>query len=49
MLVHACNTSTGNAESAGSQIQGQPRLHIDTLSQIKKKKNNLTDIQNVKH
>lgn len=27
VMVHACNTSTGKVEAAGSEIQGHPLLH----------------------
>lgn len=28
MMAHAYNPSTGEAETGGSQVQGQPWLHI---------------------
>jgi hypothetical protein len=37
MVVHACNPSTQETEAEGLEMQGQPRLHSETLSQKKKK------------
>jgi hypothetical protein len=41
MVVHACNFSTQEAEAGGLQVQGQPGLYGKTLSQEKKKGENL--------
>jgi hypothetical protein len=37
MVVHACNSSTWEAEVGGSQVQGQPALYRETLT-LKKQK-----------
>jgi hypothetical protein len=37
LLVYTCNSSTWEAETGGLQIQGQPGLHSESLSQKKKK------------
>jgi hypothetical protein len=36
-MGHTCNLSAGKPETKGSQVQGQPRLHMAILSQEKKK------------
>jgi hypothetical protein len=36
MMVHACNSSSLEAEAGGSSIWGQPGLHSKTLSQTNK-------------
>jgi hypothetical protein len=33
MVVHTCNSSTIKAEAGALQVQGQPGLHSETLSQ----------------
>jgi hypothetical protein len=33
LVVHTSNTSTGEAEAEGSQVQGQSVLHNETLPQ----------------
>jgi hypothetical protein len=38
MELHACNSSTREAEAVGSQVGGQPELHNETPSWGKKKK-----------
>jgi hypothetical protein len=38
LLVYTCNSSTWEAETGGLQIQGQPGLHSESLSQKKKRK-----------
>jgi hypothetical protein len=35
MVAHTSNPSTGEAEAGGLRVQGQPGLHIETLSQNK--------------
>jgi hypothetical protein len=37
-MGHTCNLSAGKPETKGSQVQGQPRLHMAILSQEKKKR-----------
>ena len=34
MVAHACNPSSWEAEIGGSQVQGQPRVLIETLSNL---------------
>lgn len=38
-MVHTCNLSTGDAEAGGSQVQGHPELHSETLSTNKNRAN----------
>jgi hypothetical protein len=38
MVIHACNPSTLEAEAGEWQVQDQPGLFNETLSQINKKK-----------
>jgi inosine/xanthosine triphosphate pyrophosphatase family protein len=38
VVAHTCNLSTWEAETIGLQIQVQPGLHSETLSQKKKKR-----------
>jgi hypothetical protein len=35
-MAHNCNPSIQEAEAGGLQLQGQPRLHIETLPHNKK-------------
>jgi hypothetical protein len=51
MVVHACNPITQEVEAKGFQIQSQPRLHYETVSKKKKKKNfsNVTWITGLKY
>jgi hypothetical protein len=37
-VVHVCNPNTQEAEARGSQVQGQPELLSETLSQKNKTK-----------
>jgi hypothetical protein len=37
MVVYTYNLSTGEAEGGGLQVQGQPRLHREILSQKEKR------------
>jgi hypothetical protein len=37
MVIHSCNTSTQEAETGESWVQGQSGLHTKTLSQNKNK------------
>jgi hypothetical protein len=39
VVVYACKPSIQEAEAGGSQVQGQPRLQIGTLSQNSKNQN----------
>jgi hypothetical protein len=34
-MVHDCNPSTRETEAAGSQVQDQPGIHSETMSQNK--------------
>jgi hypothetical protein len=38
MVVHTCNPSNGEAEVGGSQVQGQPELYRELVSQKQKRK-----------
>lgn len=38
MEVHACNSSTGEADAGASEVQGQSRQQGETLSQKEEKK-----------
>jgi hypothetical protein len=38
VVIHACNSSTQEAEARGLKAQSQPTLNSKTLSQKKKKK-----------
>jgi hypothetical protein len=40
MVKHTCNSSTQKAEAGGSQVQSQPGLHSETLSQSNKQNSN---------
>jgi hypothetical protein len=46
MVVRVCNPSTWVTEAGGSQVQGQPGVHNETLSQTKQNQN--TNKQNPK-
>jgi hypothetical protein len=37
--MHFCNPSTQTAETRGSQVQGQPGIHSEFLSQTNKRMN----------
>ena len=34
MVVHTCNPSTGEAETGGSQVRGQPQQFSEALSNL---------------
>jgi chitodextrinase len=35
MVIHACNTSSWEAETGASRVLGQPGLHTETVSKNK--------------
>jgi hypothetical protein len=35
-VVHACNSSTWEAEAVGSQVQGQPEIHSEKWDPVLK-------------
>jgi hypothetical protein len=49
MVAHNCNPSFWKAETGGSQVQGQPGLHSETLSQNNNNKKDVLELVMVMH
>lgn len=43
--THDCNSSSWEVGGGGSEIQGQPELHLDPVSNIKKKRKSINSLK----